>query len=133
VIKQPVFEEELVSGMDRELRSMATEQDASNLMQAADYLYSSMDLLEETGFSVQAEEIFQVLDKIAKKHQVPSKPNHYMAGLTPEKMVKNLREHGWVFNLADDGSADDLSNVEVGERLEVTEKDAEELDFEDEI
>jgi len=130
MIKKSVFEEELVMGMDRELRSMASEHHVENLADAADNLHSAMELLEEMGFGKQAEEIFQLLSKIAKKHQ---KPNGHTAGLTSEKMLQNLKQHGWVFNLADDGSVDDYLNAEIGEELKVGEPDTEGLDFEDEI
>lgn len=130
MIKKSVFEEDLIMGMDRELRSMASEHHVENLTDAADNLHSAMELLEEMGFGKQAEQIFQLLSKIAKKHQ---KHNGHTAGLTSEKMLENLKQHGWVFNLADDNSVDDLLNAEIGEELEVGEKGAEGLDFEDEI
>lgn len=135
MIKKSVFEEELMLGMDRELRSMGSEHKADDLVQAADYLHSAMELLEDTEFTVQAEEIFQILEKIAvkHKHKIPQKTNGHTKGLTPEKMLKNLKEHGWVFNLADDGSINDFLNAEIGEELEVGKKDTEGLDFEDEI
>ena len=51
-------------------------------------------------------------------------------------MIKNLKNHGTVFNLTDDGNAaDDMLNLEVGDDgLEVSEKDQNpDLgDFEDE-
>lgn len=129
MIKKSVFEEELVIGMDRELRSMETGHDVKDLSKAADYLHSAMDLLEETGLTVQAEEVFQILSKIA------TKPNGHTKGLTSERMIENLKHHGTVFNLADDNSINDLLNAEIGEKeLEVSDKDAEgDLDFEDEI
>lgn len=129
MIKKSVFEEELVIGMDRELRSMETGHDVKGLPKAADYLHSAMDLLEETGLTTQAEEVFQILSKIATKH------NGHTKGLTSERMIENLKHHGTVFNLADDNSINDLLNAEIGEKeLEVSDKDAEgDLDFEDEI
>lgn len=57
-------------------------------------------------------------------------------GLTPEKMVENLKHHGIVFNLADDGKADDLLEVELADdnNLEVVDEghDPAEKTFEDE-
>ncbi len=53
-------------------------------------------------------------------------------GLTPEKMTKNLKDHGTVFNLSDDGRAEDLLNLDVNDAdpgLEVVENDK---DFEEE-
>lgn len=131
MIKKSVFEEELFTGMDQELRAMFSEHHVENLTDAASNLHSAMELLEETGFQTQAEAIFQVLSKIATKHK--KSPNGHTAGLTSEKMLDNLKQHGWVFNLADDNSVDDLLNAEIGKELEIGEKDAEGLDFEDEI
>lgn len=46
-------------------------------------------------------------------------------GLTSEKMLENLKQHGIVFNMADDGNAaDDLLNLDIGDNeLEVTDKE----------
>jgi len=70
-----------------------------------------------------------------RKPKDPTKvPDRHTKGLTSEKMVNNLKHHGTVFNLNNDGNAaDDLLNAEVGD-LEVTEKDlhSDLHDFEDE-
>lgn len=80
----------------------------------------------------------------AHKKQVT---DHHTKGLTPEKMINNLKHHGTVFNMSDDGQADDLDsdllkldnsnaddllNIDIGgEGLEVSENPHTE-DFEDE-
>jgi hypothetical protein len=135
VIKKSVFEEDLIQGMDQELRSIETGRNVDGLVRAADYLHSAMELLEETGLSAQAEEVFQVLAKFAAKHKAHKAHNGHTHGLTSERMIENLKHHGTVFNLTDDGSVDDLLNAEIGgEGLEVSEKEADgDLDFEDEI
>jgi hypothetical protein len=69
------------------------------------------------------------------KPKNPTKvPDRHTKGLTSEKMVSNLKHHGTVFNLNNDGNAaDDLLNADVGD-LEVSEKDLHSnlQDFEDE-
>jgi hypothetical protein len=71
-------------------------------------------------------------DQDAKKSKkAPSDP--HTKGLTPERMVENLKHHGIVFNMADDGKADDMLEADVlDEQLEVTEPHHSEKGFEDE-
>lgn len=79
------------------------------------------------------------IESLASKHKKPKDPRKisdpHTRGLTPDKMVKNLLHHGTEFNMADDGSADDLLNLEINnDGLEVTENNLNpEMDFEDEI
>lgn len=72
----------------------------------------------------------------ARKHKIPSTSklnDPHIKNLTPEKMISNLKNHGTVFNMSDDGN-DDLLNAEVTDELDVSEADAiPEMDFEDEI
>lgn len=50
----------------------------------------------------------------AKKHSLKPKPDTHSKGLTSEKMIANLKHHGTVFNMADDGNAaDDLLDADV--------------------
>jgi len=72
-------------------------------------------------------------DENDAKHRKPKKPttvsDRHTKGLTSERMTSNLKNHGTVFNLADDGA--DLLNADVTDGdLEVSESDLE--DFEDE-
>lgn len=52
----------------------------------------------------------------AKAPHKPKNPtkvsDSHTKGLTSEKMVSNLKEHGTVFNMADDGFADDLLDAD---------------------
>lgn len=74
------------------------------------------------------------------KSKIPVKINDpHIKGLTSEKMIANLKHHGTVFNMANDGKAEQLLNSDVTEAddndtLEVSDADSNlEMDFEDEI
>lgn len=124
MIKQAVFEDELVAGMQRKLADNSIEEGMQSLVQAADHLNSAVEILEELGLNKKADQILNILSKIAKT-------DHHISGLTSEKMVANLKEHGTVFNLADDNMVEDILNIDISEEgLEVSE-DPEET-FEDE-
>lgn len=71
-------------------------------------------------------------DQDAKKSKKgPSDP--HTKGLTPERMVENLKHHGIVFNMADDGKADDMLEADINDvELEVEEPHPSEKSFEDE-
>lgn len=63
------------------------------------------------------------------------KNDSHTKGLTSEKMLNNLKQHGTVFNMADDGQIDYLLNNDLdNNNLEVSENDllSEVNDFEDE-
>jgi hypothetical protein len=145
MIKQAVHEDELIYGMQRELQPHDKKQGMENLVKAADYLQAAMEIFEAAGLTAQSDKVLSILAKIATDEQdakgKPRKPKNpttvsdsHTQGLTPERMVENLKHHGIVFNMADDGEADDLLNVEVpGDKpLEVTEPHPSEKDFEDE-
>lgn len=144
MIKKAVYEDDLIAGMQRELQSYEKKQGIENLVKAADYLHSAMEILEEAGLTVQSEAILNILSKIAEgrpgehKHPTPKNPlkvhDPHTHGLTPEKQVKNLLNHGTPFNMADDqNSAEDLLNLDIDDKLlEVTEGNSDHKDFEDE-
>jgi|WetSurMetagenome_2_1015567.scaffolds.fasta_scaffold694597_2 hypothetical protein len=142
MIKKSVFEEELIAGMQRELVKTAN-QDVSSLDKAVDYLNSAIEIFENAGMATQANQVLKIISKIAcdendAKYKKPKNPTKvhdgHTNGLTSERMTNNLKNHGTVFNLSDDGqAADDFLNAEVGD-LEVSEKDlgSDLHDFEDE-
>lgn len=147
MIKKSVFEDELIAGMQHELQAHEKKQGIKNLVKAADYLHSALDILEESGLTAQAEEVLKILSKIAEdnqeahlgphQHKKPKNPlkihDPHTKGLTPEKQVKNLLHHGTPFNMADDGKADDLLNLDIDDQaLEITEGPSDHKDFEDE-
>lgn len=72
-------------------------------------------------------------DNDARKPKDPTKvSDSHTKGLTPEKMVANLEGHGTVFNMADDGFADDLLDLDLNEAaVELTGGDLEDKSFED--
>lgn len=52
----------------------------------------------------------------ARKPKDPTKvSDSHTKGLTPEKMLSNLEGHGTMFNMADDGLADDLLDLDLNE------------------
>jgi hypothetical protein len=138
MIKKSVFEDELIAGMQKNLTSSQNQDD---LIKAIDYLQAASEILEEAGMVKKSEAILSVLAKIAS-HTHPPDPNkindRHTKGLTPDKMINNLKHHGTVFNMANDGrddqKADDLLNLEIGDDIEVSDENGpSELDFEDEI
>lgn len=138
MIKKSVFENELIAGMQRELRAHDEKQGMNNLVKAAEYLHSAVEIFEEAGMTVKADQVLNILSKIAgddqdakKKSKVHDKHTH---GLTSEKMLENLKQHGHVFNMADTAPADDLLDADIGdEPLEVNEReDSFDKTFEDE-
>lgn len=145
MIKKSVFEEELIAGMQKELIKNASNQETENLGRAVDYLNSAIEIFEDAGMSTHANQILNIISKIAQqsdendvRNKKPKNPaaisDRHTKGLTSDKMLSNLKNHGTVFNLSDDGqAADDLLNAEVGD-LEVSEKDlgSDLQDFEDE-
>lgn len=144
MIKKAVFEDDLIAGMQRELQSFEKKQGMENLVKAADHLHSAMEILEEAGLTAQSDAILHILSKIAASrigehtHPKPKNPlkvhDPHTKGLSSEKQVKNILEHGTPFNMADDqNSAEDLLNLEIDDKsLEVIEGDSAHKDFEDE-
>jgi hypothetical protein len=236
-----VFEDELISGMQKELRKQASAEEP-NLVKAAECLHAALEIFEEAGMQSKADQVLQVLEKIAdgqvyvkqavqitsldqlmqagvttrdlkefargsevataklnlvlraldqsdhditklmgpgnlmseekakkllntnnagsildfqkspsqapgpdgsdqfsslaqdvldaKKHKTPS--DKHTKGLTPDKEIENLKHHGTVFNMADDGAADLLDADVKEDTLEVFDKDIPLADFEDE-
>jgi hypothetical protein len=157
MIKKSVFENDLIWGMQRELQAQDKKLAMDQLPQAADYLQAALEILESNGLTRHADQIVDILTKIAQManplrknldygsidHQEakskPHKPKNpakihdsHTQGLTPDKMVENLKHHGIVFNLADDGQVNDLLDLDVNDAdLEVTDPQAEK-DFEEE-
>ncbi len=123
-----VFEDILISGMQEEMRKQASAKQP-NLVEAAECLHAALEIFEESGMQTQADQVLNLLQKIA---------NHYTKGLTPKKQVTNLKHHGTQFNDADDTSSDtdasdDLLLSDIKEdTLEVFDKNIPLADFEDE-
>lgn len=57
--------------------------------------------------------------------------DYHSKGLTSDKMVANLKNHGTVFNMADDGKADDFLNLDINDAAMEVFEDTEDKTFED--
>lgn len=136
MIKKSLFADELMAGMQKKLAESEVTENLNALPNAVEYINSAIDILEEEGMQTQANTLLSILLKIAQVHrrQKPKDPRHIPDRYTPkssEEMVKNLLEHGTMFNNSDDGN--DLLNADVDESLEVEENKAPTLEtFEDE-
>jgi hypothetical protein len=122
------FADELVLGMQRELGSPIIKQGMEEIIKAADYLNAAVEIFEDAGMTVKADQVLNILSKIADKHLKPKKvSDHTTKGLTSEKMIKNLLHHGTEFNMSDDN---DILNLDINDAdLEV--KDHSDEDWED--
>jgi hypothetical protein len=68
-----VFEDDLIAGMQQEMRKQASAQKPS-LVKAADCLHAALEIFEEVGMEKQADQVLQLLQKIAQHHTTKSKP-----------------------------------------------------------
>lgn len=64
-----VREDELAIGMLRELQGQDKNEGMENLVKAADYLQSAVEIFEEKGLFNQADQVLKVLFKIASEHK----------------------------------------------------------------
>lgn len=130
MIKKSVFEDELIAGMQRELTANEQSAAVNNLDQAVEYLHSAVQVFEDAGMNTQADAILRVLLKVAKGH---GKHDPHTFGLTSEKMIQNLLNHGTEFNMVDDGGIDELLDADMnGDELDISEANFEDMDFEEE-
>jgi len=130
MIKKSVHENELISGMIQNLVNPGASEAINELPEAIECLNSVADIFDNLGMIKQSDKIINILLKIAHDNDPATK------GLTSEKMVKNLLDHGTEFNMSDDNKVIDLLNLDFDDKsLEVEEKSPidDEMDFEDEI
>lgn len=73
MIKKSLFEDELIHGMQRELHGYEKKQGMASLAQAAEYLHSAAQIFEEAGLTAKADQILQILSKIAATHDTKVK------------------------------------------------------------
>lgn len=112
MIKKSVFENEIISNMQKELLANDKSVAINKLDVAVDYLHSAIDIFESFGMQSQADATLNILLKIAKKHK---KVDRHTKGLDSKKMLSNLMDHGTEFNLADDATLSDLLDADVSE------------------
>lgn len=65
MIKKSVFEDEIISNMEQELRPLR-KQAAQDVSNAIDYLNNAAEIFEEAGLTAQADKIVAILSKIAQ-------------------------------------------------------------------
>lgn len=63
------LDEELISGMQQELRKYAADEAPPDLTKAAECLHAALEILEEQGLHAQADQLLQVLQKIAQSRK----------------------------------------------------------------
>lgn len=138
------FEDELMFGMQRELNSHTKKQGMTNLVKAAEYLHSALDILEESGMQAQADKVLGILNKIAcgdeqdargKPHKPKNPTKVSDSHVNLKDLVEDVTDKGGAFNIAfdvpDQNDAEDLLNVDIGEEpLTVSDPDPEKT-FED--
>lgn len=73
MITKKVFEDDLIAGMQQELRKQASAE-TPNLIKAADCLHAALEIFEEVGLQKQADQVLDLLQKIAQHHTTKSKP-----------------------------------------------------------
>jgi hypothetical protein len=82
-----------------------------NISKATDFINSAAEILDGVGLQKQAEALTVVLESLAKKDKKPAKKKQKITKKDKEsssnKMVKNLKEKGWVFDADDVHCADD--------------------------
>jgi hypothetical protein len=93
MIKKSVFEDDLIAGMQRELRSHDQKEGFKNLDKAVDYLNSAVQILEEAGMNAKADKVLRILGKIAlgaghdtKVKEMPSMKSLMEKGVTMEDL-----------------------------------------------
>lgn len=115
MIKKSVFEDELIAGMQRELTASDQSVAVDHLGSAVDSLHAAVEIFEEAGMKAQADAVLNILLKIAKNHKPhgKGKKDPHTDGLTSEKMIANLMQHGTEFNMDDDESINDLLEADI--------------------
>ena len=90
MIKKSVFEDELIAGMQYELREHDQKQGINDLVKAAEYLHSAVEIFEEAGMTAKADQVLNILAKIAAAsthvRKIPSLQSLMDAGVTIEDL-----------------------------------------------
>lgn len=85
MIKKPVFENEIVAGMQQELRKLASG-DVPDLVKAGECLHAALEILEDEGLQKHADKVLGLLHKIAVETKVQKLPNFTDLGLTTQDL-----------------------------------------------
>lgn len=65
-MNKKVFEDDIISGMQDELRKQASSERQPKLVRAAECLHATLEILEAQGLQARADEVLQLLQKIAQ-------------------------------------------------------------------
>jgi len=118
MIKKSVFEDELISGMQRELRTHDQKQGFANLDKAVDYLNSAVQILEDSGMTAKADSVLRILAKIATRHD---------SNVKEMPSIKTLMDNGVTMeDLKNAGKGDAFSKARINtafRRLGFTDKE----------
>lgn len=87
MIKKPVFENELIAGMQHELRKMASG-DPPDLVKAGECLHAALEILEDEGLQAHADKVLGLMEKIgaSKATEVKMLPNFTDLGLSTQDL-----------------------------------------------
>lgn len=112
MIKKSVFEDELIYGMQREMQSHAKKEGMKDLVKAADYLHSALDILEEAGMTAQADKVLGILKKIASEdnqdaNHKPRDPR-LIPKSRPDEHLADILDADIDINLADSKEEDSI-------------------------
>ncbi len=120
MIKKSVFEDELIAGMQRELQPFEKKAAVNDLVKAADYLHSAVEILEEAGMTAKADQVLRILAKIA--HSDGS-----------EKIQRMIEESLEGSELGGDEPIDleSISPLTISERMSMKPKEPELLEVDD--
>lgn len=83
---------------------------------AIQHLLKAAEIMDDVGLDRQVNAVTKILERFA--WEVPTS-DPATSGLTPEKMMSNLENKGWVFN-ADDGEILDVAEPSPGETVEMS-------------
>jgi len=92
-MKKILFENDIINSMEKELAFASKKEGINNLTKAAEYLHSAIEIFEEAGMQKKANQVLQILAKIAassltEARQMPSLEDWKSAGVT----LKELKE-----------------------------------------
>lgn len=93
MINKKLFEDDLIAGMQSELRKQASEK-TPDLTKAADCLHAALEIFEQAGLSARADDVLKVLQKFAaggKQHvvlEMPSMQKLMEAGMTQRDLME---------------------------------------------
>lgn len=135
MIKKSVFEDEIISNMQKELTKTAQSEAIQSLDKAVDDVNSAIVLFEDLGMTAQADQLLNVLVKIAKKGK-KDKSDKFLNLLLKEKNAFDFLDGPGVNELVEEdlengASCHDVPSYE--QDTDLLAADFSEFDFEDEM